>query len=406
MTAITTSAARDVARSGALLREFVLLAAADGPRHGYELARQLGDGRPANMGQLYRLLRQLEAVGLMHSDWEHSLAGPSRRIYSLTPAGEDAVGECRVRLERLESGLGRYTARYEAFRGHRHRLASTVNGVGGSLPERRAEPPASAGDDGPSGGVDSREVVQCYLDALEARRALPSAKQLRANLVLLDELLTGADPQTRLRLVQRRQELQDAAAIGSGEGLARAEAAFIAVARAYSESESITYAAWQELGLEARVLQAAGLAPSDEWSAPTTARCDTPCPTPLLRALLLLLVGETPRHGYELCEALIADDIGHVDASRVYRVLRGLDDDTLVASQWQASLQPAPDRRVYSLTAAGVETLDGCAEGIVELRLALRRRTGGGHSQARGVAGSALALTGLGFDTAGPARSA
>ncbi len=80
MTAITTAAARDVARPGALIREFVLLAAADGPRHGYQLARELGEGRPADIGQLYGLLRQLEATGLMHSDWEHSPTGPSRRV--------------------------------------------------------------------------------------------------------------------------------------------------------------------------------------------------------------------------------------------------------------------------------------------------------------------------------------
>jgi DNA-binding PadR family transcriptional regulator len=38
--------------------------------------------RPAAIGQLYRLLRQLEATGLMSSDWEHLTAGPSRRVYS------------------------------------------------------------------------------------------------------------------------------------------------------------------------------------------------------------------------------------------------------------------------------------------------------------------------------------
>ncbi len=375
---MTTAAARDVARPGALVREFVLLAAADGPRHGYQLARELGEWRPANLGQLYRLLRQLEATGLMHSDWEHSLAGPSRRVYSLTPAGEDAVGGCRVALERLESALGRFTSRHQVLRGHCHPPPPAVDGVAASS---EPWPPAIDGDGGVSTGeLNNREVMQRYLQALEARQALSSStRELGANLALLDELMSGADPPTRAQLVQRRQELLVATNIGSDDNLARAEAAFIVMARDYSKAERITYAAWQESGVSAQVLQAAGLSPDE---SPTPVLWDLPCPKPLLRAWLLLLVGETSGHGYELREALAAADIGPVDAPRVYRVLRGLDDDALVASQWQASAQPAPERRVYSLTPAGVETLDACAAGVAELRHALRRRAGA-HSPAQ-----------------------
>ncbi len=66
-------------------------------------------------------------------------------------------------------------------------------------------------------------------------------------------------------------------------------------------------------------------------------------------ALLLLLDGG-PTHGYELLErlpTLVGEE--RVDVGNVYRALRGLEDEGLVVSEWQAEL-PGPAKRTYTLT--------------------------------------------------------
>jgi poly-beta-hydroxybutyrate-responsive repressor len=61
------------------------------PRHGYDLLENIptlvGDGAEVDLGNLYRLLRGLEAEALVSSQWDVDAPGPARRIYTLTPAG-------------------------------------------------------------------------------------------------------------------------------------------------------------------------------------------------------------------------------------------------------------------------------------------------------------------------------
>jgi PadR family transcriptional regulator PadR len=72
-----------------------LLARADKPLYGYQIAKELGgygEGLPVKQGTLYPVLRSLEAGGLLCSEVEPSVAGPPRRYYSVTEAGREAVG--------------------------------------------------------------------------------------------------------------------------------------------------------------------------------------------------------------------------------------------------------------------------------------------------------------------------
>ena len=41
-----------------------------------------------NAGTFYRTLRQMEKDGMVSSNWDTSEAGPARRVYSITEAGE------------------------------------------------------------------------------------------------------------------------------------------------------------------------------------------------------------------------------------------------------------------------------------------------------------------------------
>ncbi len=58
--------------------------------YGYELMEKMSTfGLNAmNPGTFYRTLRQMEKDGIVSSSWDTSEAGPARRVYSITDAGE------------------------------------------------------------------------------------------------------------------------------------------------------------------------------------------------------------------------------------------------------------------------------------------------------------------------------
>ena len=67
-------------------------------------------------------------------------------------------------------------------------------------------------------------------------------------------------------------------------------------------------------------------------------------------AALLLLLRERPAHGYDLLErlpSLLGDE--RVDVGNLYRVLRRLEEQGLVSSEWDESV-PGPAKRTYELT--------------------------------------------------------
>jgi poly-beta-hydroxybutyrate-responsive repressor len=83
---------------------------------------------------------------------------------------------------------------------------------------------------------------------------------------------------------------------------------------------------------------------------------------------LLLLLRERPTHGYELLDALpTLTGEARVDMGNLYRVLRALEDDGLVRSEWQADA-PGPAKRTYELTAAGRRLLDEWASALQRSR--------------------------------------
>jgi poly-beta-hydroxybutyrate-responsive repressor len=79
---------------------------------------------------------------------------------------------------------------------------------------------------------------------------------------------------------------------------------------------------------------------------------------------LLLLLRERPLHGYELLERIPELGIeGRVDIGNLYRLLRGLEDEGLVSSEWSADL-PGPAKRTYELTDEGRRLLDRWVEAL------------------------------------------
>jgi PadR family transcriptional regulator PadR len=79
---------------------------------------------------------------------------------------------------------------------------------------------------------------------------------------------------------------------------------------------------------------------------------------------LLLLLREAPAHGYELIERLselLPDE--RIDMGNLYRVLRALEEQGVVESEWDADA-PGPAKRIYELTNEGRALLDGWAESL------------------------------------------
>ncbi len=92
---------------GWFLKLLLLLLIRREPSHGYDLAAKLApfgytvQGR-GGMGPIYRVLRELEMEGLIVSSWETPgpMGGPARRIYTITPLGEQTL---RMWIEELKS---------------------------------------------------------------------------------------------------------------------------------------------------------------------------------------------------------------------------------------------------------------------------------------------------------------
>jgi PadR family transcriptional regulator PadR len=72
-------------------------------------------------------------------------------------------------------------------------------------------------------------------------------------------------------------------------------------------------------------------------------------------------------HGYELIERLpeVAGDEMRVDVGNLYRILRALEEEGIVTSEWSADL-PGPAKRTYELTEAGRGLLDRWVESLRE----------------------------------------
>jgi PadR family transcriptional regulator, regulatory protein PadR len=77
-----------------------ILAHADEPMYGYQIAKQLEgveDGTGVfKQGTLYPVLRNLAAAGLLDSEVEPSVTGTPRRYYPNTSHGPEMLGEWRA----------------------------------------------------------------------------------------------------------------------------------------------------------------------------------------------------------------------------------------------------------------------------------------------------------------------
>ena len=96
------------------LMAWLLVMLNDHNLHGYEIMKELKIKFDviADPGTIYRALRQLERDGFISSWWDAKDQGPARRIYTVTPAGAEALRLWSVVLEQYRSNLDQFFRLY------------------------------------------------------------------------------------------------------------------------------------------------------------------------------------------------------------------------------------------------------------------------------------------------------
>jgi poly-beta-hydroxybutyrate-responsive repressor len=87
--------------------------------HGYELSEGLKEysvhQTPVDSSVVYRTLRGMEEAGLVASAWETEGGGPPRRVYSITPLGDDYLAAWVEDLRETDRVLHAFLTAYDAL---------------------------------------------------------------------------------------------------------------------------------------------------------------------------------------------------------------------------------------------------------------------------------------------------
>ncbi len=86
-----------------------------GPAHGYTLLEKLATFGLEELDPtvVYRALRDMEAQGLVVSNWDHEQTqGPPRRVYRLTALGDEALRHWVTDLEETQQMVDRFLSIY------------------------------------------------------------------------------------------------------------------------------------------------------------------------------------------------------------------------------------------------------------------------------------------------------
>ncbi len=107
-------------------------------------------------------------------------------------------------------------------------------------------------------------IVRDYLEGLRATKPKRGRKRtpetIEKRLSKIDVEIEDASPIEELALVQERRDLHDElAAMSETIDMESLEAAFIEVAKSYSDSKKIAYASWRDVGVDPSVLTRAGI---------------------------------------------------------------------------------------------------------------------------------------------------
>ncbi|PLV59739.1 PadR family transcriptional regulator [Thermotoga sp. KOL6] len=93
----------------------LLLLIAEKPSHGYELAERLSEfgieiPGIGHMGNIYRVLSDLEENGLVRTEWDTSVS-PPRKVYRITPRGKLYLKETLKFIESMKRRMENFAER-------------------------------------------------------------------------------------------------------------------------------------------------------------------------------------------------------------------------------------------------------------------------------------------------------
>lgn len=93
------------------------------PGYGYSLMDGLEefgfDPEVMDISIVYRVLRNLEAEGLVQDSWDDVSLGPQRRVYRLTPEGEKMLAAWVQDLQQRKKQIEALEAAYHAEKDHK-----------------------------------------------------------------------------------------------------------------------------------------------------------------------------------------------------------------------------------------------------------------------------------------------
>ena len=104
-------------KSERYIQPSILMALKNKPSYGYELIQVIcqfgfvaGQAPP---GMIYRHLRDLEANGLVASEWETEGTGPAKRVYQLTEEGNQVLDYWIIYMQKQAQKLLSFVEHYE-----------------------------------------------------------------------------------------------------------------------------------------------------------------------------------------------------------------------------------------------------------------------------------------------------
>jgi hypothetical protein len=113
-------------------------------------------------------------------------------------------------------------------------------------------------------GREQGRAVRLYLEALERHKPKRGRKRtqesIKKRLQTIETQLPGADPLTRVHLIQERIDLSaELASKSAAVDLTSLEDGFVKAAADYGQRKRVSYQAWREAGVDAAVLRRAGI---------------------------------------------------------------------------------------------------------------------------------------------------
>ena len=105
-------------RAPRLLQPFILLALKEKESYGYELIERVNGFRfhsiPPDVGAIYRNLRYMENEGWVKSKWDTRGTGPAKRVYRITPQGEEILHGWAITLRKRRESLEQFLKLYQS----------------------------------------------------------------------------------------------------------------------------------------------------------------------------------------------------------------------------------------------------------------------------------------------------